>query len=276
MEKLRQQNAISARETAEEERRIWKKQGFPILIMMIENMPSMLTSEVMKKADEYNLVLRYIPKLNLPEAILKKKGEADFSAEVNKKYPRWQISSTPKEKYEKNYRNLELEYWRLIKENFIEFPKLGRWMLIENLRVARDSTKITSRKPNRKDLLDIIMPEAYSQRSPVFCPADKLFKNLAQKKSETLSALGFSDNNKIEARLPKALELNLLLNCHPNWRNKDVFELTNDNYNVCNGISYHLAVGGFNAPSDICVVRDDEKYYKNSINGFRIAIVFNP
>lgn len=276
MEKLRQQDRLPVREIMEKERKIWNELGFPI--MVIKNIPPMITCEVMKKAGEYNLVLNYIPQLELPSrAFLKEVGIDDFLSKLNEKHPKWKVLLTNEDKSAKNHGNLEKGYWELMKNDRIEFPKLGHWMLVEKVKILGNTKKRDSKKHSKSNLLDKIIPEAYSQRLPVFCPADKLFKNLAQKKSEILSVFRFSKNDmdNIEVRLPGALELNLLSNRHLNWQDRNVFELTNDSYKYC-GINYHLAVGGLNERSDICVIRDDEQFYRNPTAGFRIAIVFNP
>src|SRR3989344_2506420 len=229
----------------------------------IAPLPADVTPEVKRKLEDLGMILRFIPKLDLPQSSLRNKSVEEYLQELNVHYPNWKpyesLSDTDKADHTK-VRNLMKWYWKEVKADKINFPTLpGQWMAVETLE-----------KPafgNHYAQTPITTMLGFSDRF-------KITWNTAQDgiqriTSDVLSTVGLV--GRADMRLLRALEWNLLGN-REGWGQTNTYEWVEDEYRESGG-SRRLLVGR----SDLGGAGNadwDRPGTSGGYIGFRVAVVF--
>ncbi len=121
----------------------------------IKPLSEYVTPEVIKNLKNFGMGLRFIPKLNLGTLNeLKAVGEEEFLKKLEKRYPNWRRHEGLSDMEKKDHsisRNLNQWYWRLVKNEKVDFPQLkSQWMAVETMpkpsyREKYESSHITYR-----------------------------------------------------------------------------------------------------------------------------------
>ena len=103
-------------------------------------LPAVVTPEVRKNLERMGMELRFIPSVDLGSLYeLKRKGQEQFLTDLQHKYPNWrsysyESLSDAERKDHSVTRNLEQWFWKLAKEDKIDFPSLpGNWVAVETM-----------------------------------------------------------------------------------------------------------------------------------------------
>ena len=132
-----QGDLLRGRELYKREKEAWQI-VLGVEAVPVEPLPKFVTSEVQRNLVYMGFGLRYVPPLDLVTTeYIRGRGIDAYLVGLQQEYPKWKPLKKLSPSELRDYtvsRNLQEEYWRCIKDDMIDFPKLpGQWMAVETV-----------------------------------------------------------------------------------------------------------------------------------------------
>lgn len=229
-------------------------------LIEIEPFPSSVTPEVKNNLEAFGFKLMYLPRLELGSLAELKSREARFYLdELQKRYPNWKHYETMSEVEKKDQsvpRNLVERFWRGVENNEFMFPKLGRWVAVENIP-----------KPSQGEKYKITqLPSMLGFENRVGVSRVELSAAMDREKAGLITKMELKES---DIRLPEPLEWNLMAN-REGWGATQTMELVN----VTNNNTVWVGNSESGGAASFWVGMAPANTRNNSV-GFRIVVVLS-
>ncbi|MCL4382468.1 MAG: hypothetical protein M1575_03430 [Patescibacteria group bacterium] len=229
----------------------------------IQPLPEYVTPEVRRNLKGMGIELRFIPKLEIGTINdLRSKGEKGYLKKLQERYPGWRkVESLSSQEWVNPWisRNLTEEYWRMVMNGEIDFPRFpGVWLAVETMpKPSRDS--LYEDETSGGDMLGL------SRRFNVIW--NNAQAAIQKAKPDILWKAGLPSS--LDARMLEVHEWNLLAN-REGWGGTNTYEWTNTEFH--GDSSCRIIVGFFGNGGAAHISKASPGYSYEDV-GFRFAII---